>query len=113
MNESLNLIKLSSLNSAFQDQGIWTCSAKNKHGVSQTKSNVLAQVSSLDFLATDFFGDNVLLDFYVFFLWFKVVLFCCHCCQFMTQLCQLVTSHEQKSFLEKLDKTVIPGWAPR
>jgi len=28
----------------LQDQGIWTCSAKNKHGVSQTKSNVLAQV---------------------------------------------------------------------
>ena len=22
-------------------------------------------------------------------------------------------SHEQKSFLEKLDKTVLPGWAPR
>ena len=25
------------------DQGVWTCSAKNKHGVSQTKCNVLAQ----------------------------------------------------------------------
>merc|ERR1711962_658071 len=28
----------------LQDQGIWTCSAKNKHGVTQTKCNVLAQV---------------------------------------------------------------------
>ena len=35
---------LKSLTLLFQDQGIWTCSAKNKHGVSQTKCNVLAQV---------------------------------------------------------------------
>ena len=42
---SWELIK-SWLHPLFQDQGIWTCSAKNKHGVSQTKCNLLAQVKS-------------------------------------------------------------------
>ena len=26
-----------------QDQGVWTCSAKNKHGIAQTKANIIAQ----------------------------------------------------------------------
>ena len=29
----------------LQDQGTWTCSAKNRHGVAQSKCNVLAQVA--------------------------------------------------------------------
>jgi hypothetical protein len=29
---------------SLQDQGVWVCSAKNKHGISQTKCNVIAQV---------------------------------------------------------------------